>query len=306
MNEQEGQISGVALPSPRALGRFAVDDGAVLAYQVFGASRAPVVAIAGALGVAPAALAGQIAALSRRYRVVCWDYRGTGASRGEQVPADLTPGRLARDLGAVLDRLAVSQALLVGWGLGVAVAFELVRQRPALPLGLVALCGTAGRPLRAALPLPLAWVGEQLVEQLARHPQLIEHFVGLRTPLPRALLAVLRSLLPSGEQADRELLARGLGGLAAADSGVLLGLLLRQLQHDASDVVPQLDCPLLVITGTRDRLTPPAAGRALAAAAPQGEQREVEGGTHFAPLEQPATINRWLLELARRVYPSQP
>ena len=33
------------------------------------------------------------------------------------------------------------------------------------------------------------------------------------------------------------------------------------------------------------------------------ELREVEGGGYFAALEQPEVVNRWLLELARRVFP---
>lgn len=304
MRELQGAFAGAPLPAPRALGRFVVDDGAELAYQVFGASHAPAVAIAGALGVGPLALASQIAALSRRYRVICWDYRGTGGSRGSRRPSELTPPRLARDFGAVLDQLAVGRAMLIGWGLGVGVALELVRQRPALPVGFVALCGSAGRPLRAALPGPLAWAGEQLVAQLTAHPQLLDPLLERAGSLPRPLLAVLQSLLPVGAQADRELVARGLAGLARADQGLLLGLLLEQVQHDASDVVALLDCPLLVIAGTRDRLTPPAAGRALAAAARQGELREVEGGGYFAALEQPEVVNRWLLELARRVFPA--
>ncbi|MBK8479766.1 MAG: alpha/beta hydrolase [Proteobacteria bacterium] len=306
MSERESPLTVTAAPSPRAVGRFVVDDGTELAYQVYGATQAPAFAIAGALGVAPAVLSPQIAALSRRYRVVCMDYRGTGAARGGPLPGDLSPPRLARDLGAVLDRVDVRNAVLVGWGLGVAVAFELARQRPALPAAVVALCGTAGRPLRAALPLPLAWAGEQLVAQLAGYPDLVEHFVELTAPLPRALLAVLRTLLPAAEPVDRKSAIRGLGGRKNAERAVLLRLLVEQLRHDASDVVPRLGCPLLVITGTRDRLTSTAAGRALAAAAPDGEQREVEGATRFAALEQPVMINRWLLELARKVYRPAP
>lgn len=302
MSEREGPSIELAAPSPRALGRFVVDDGTELAYQVYGAARAPAFAIAGALGVPPAALSPQLAALSRRYRVVCMDYRGTGAARGAPLPADLSPPRLARDLGAVLDRVDAHSAVLVGWGLGVAVALELARQRPALPAAVVALCGTAGRPLRAALPLPLAWVGEQLVAQLAGYPDLVDRFVERAAPLPRALLGVLRTLLPAAELVDRKAVGRGRGGPLYADRALLLRLLVEQLRHDASDVVSRLGCPLLVITGTRDRLTSAAAGRALAAAAPDGEQREVEGATRFAALEQPVIVNRWLLELARRVY----
>ena len=63
---------------------------------------------------------------------------------------------------------------------------------------------------------------------------------------------------------------------------------LRQLgEHDASHVLPRLQAPLLVVTGSRDPLTPAFVSEQMARLAPVSEIMTVRGGTHYVPIEVP-------------------
>ena len=80
--------------------------------------------------------------LSREFRVVRYDKRGHGLS--ELGPDRYDMADYARDLSALMDRLAVERATIVGLSIGGLVAQELYRQRPGLFAALV-LSDTAAK-----------------------------------------------------------------------------------------------------------------------------------------------------------------
>ena len=69
-----------------------------------------------------------------------------------------------------------------------------------------------------------------------------------------------------------------------------LPMFLRMLQsageHDATDLLPEIDVPVLVFAGDRDSFTPPRYAEAMAAALPKGELVMIPGGTHVVPIER--------------------
>jgi pimeloyl-ACP methyl ester carboxylesterase len=109
-----------------------------------------------------------------------------------------------------------------------------------------------------------------------------------------------------GSDADREVFAQNVRSVAGVEKRTYLTTMLALAEHDASDVLPTLTCPALIICATRDYLTPPRVARIMAETIPGAEYHEVEGGTHFALIEQPAQINGWLRSFVDRVYSSTP
>jgi pimeloyl-ACP methyl ester carboxylesterase len=63
------------------------------------------------------------------------------------------------------------------------------------------------------------------------------------------------------------------------------------------EVVRSISVPLLVATGDRDQVTPPALCRMLAASNPRGAFVEVAGAGHMSPLEKPQAVNAALRAL---------
>ena len=73
-------------------------------------------------------------------------------------------------------------------------------------------------------------------------------------------------------------------------------------QHDAADVLPQLSCPVMVVSAGRDYLTPPRIARKMAETVRDGRYYELPQATHFGLIEQVERVNDWLLAFAKRVY----
>lgn len=286
------------------IGRVATDDGVELQYQSFG--EGPAVVFANGIGVRFPGAARQAVALRGAHQVICWDYRGMGQSAARRPEIDVSMLRQARDLVAILDHLSVQRAVLVGWSMGVQVSLELIRSQPERVAGLVALLGGYGRPFEAAFPAPLALGIEKLFAGLQRRPGPAQAALDLAVVLPRVALAVLSRLLFVGPDVDPEIFAANVRSVAGVEKRLYLRTMLAMAHHDASDVLPQVRCPSLIICGERDYLTPPRVARHMAQAIPGATYREVPRGTHFALIEQPELINGWLTEFMSRVYAASP
>jgi pimeloyl-ACP methyl ester carboxylesterase len=63
------------------------------------------------------------------------------------------------------------------------------------------------------------------------------------------------------------------------------------------------DLPAVIVVGDADRLTPPAHGRAIAAALPESELVEVADGGHVVMLEHHRTVTDAIAGLVERVLP---
>jgi pimeloyl-ACP methyl ester carboxylesterase len=79
--------------------------------------------------------------------------------------------------------------------------------------------------------------------------------------------------------------------LATSTEGIVGALGAMRDRPDASGDLPGLDVPALVIHGEEDRLIPPAAAEAIAAALPAAELVLIPGAGHMVNLEQPAAFN---------------
>jgi pimeloyl-ACP methyl ester carboxylesterase len=60
--------------------------------------------------------------------------------------------------------------------------------------------------------------------------------------------------------------------------------------HDASDLLPRIETPTLIVAGGRDPLTPAHIAQQMVSFMPRAELALVRDATHFGLLEQPAVI----------------
>ena len=96
------------------------------------------------------------------------------------------------------------------------------------------------------------------------------------------------------ERVKRIIAAQPAEGIAAASPGMAE-------RPDASDLLPRLDIPTMVITASGDTLIPPQVTREMADAIPGSEFRMIEGAGHLSNLEAPEAFNALLREfLAQR------
>lgn len=220
-------------------------------------------------------------ALTGDFTVIAIDLPGHGRSaEAESLQREgWTLERVATLLAPRLPRASI----VLGWSLGGQVALQLALQSPERIAALVLVSTT---PRFGAAPDWPQGIATGVLAHFANHlggdyRATVRDFLDLQVRGSRdapAALATLQSALFSHGEAPAAVLARALEVLRQADLRAQLGA---------------IDVPSLVVGGQYDRVTPPAAVRALAAALPRGRHHEFARCGHapflsheaqFAPL----------------------
>jgi pimeloyl-ACP methyl ester carboxylesterase len=279
--------------------RIASFDGTELAYQVRGAG--PAVVLVNGLGGSFEAFRHIYSELGERFHILCWDYRGLFGSGRPADLATLAVEYQCDDLEVLMDAEKIDRAVFIGWSMGVQVIFEFFRRRRQRMDGLVGINGTAGLPFRSALasravstliPLLLR-AGRSQADLVGRITRAMVGWQGA-VPMMQRFGMVSRSL---DLDAFREVAA----GFANVDWQIYMDTLTRLGAHDASDLLPEVDIPTLVITGDRDVLTPAYTAERIHRAVRGSRLVVIPGGTHYTPVEYPHVIRQELGDFLARL-----
>lgn len=208
--------------------------------------------------------------LAARFRTHAVDLPGHGHSR------IAGPHRLDRWTDAVRGAVP-AQAVWLGWSLGALVALKAALEAPAAVQRLVLVAATprfttAPDWPHAQEPALLDRFAEALTQDFRRTVQDFLTLQSLGDADARAQVRALRPLLFTHGDPDPAVLAGGLEILRDTDLRPELG---------------RIDTPALVVTGARDRLTPPAAAQALAAGLAHGSVEIIPGVAHTPFLASP-------------------
>ena len=274
-----------------------VDDGIKLAVQTAG--RGPVILLANGIGVRYPGLAPIAHSFYRTHRVVAWDYRGLGDSPVPRGVVNFSMQRQARDALCILDSLGIERAVVLGWSMGVPVGLEMIRLASGRVAGFSALFGSPGRPFHAAAPAIIGDVVGSFVALLKRFPRPAQAALDLATIRPELAFALLRGIQFVGPEADRELFSGEVRGVAAADKRVYFSTMLELARHDARDLLPRIECPVLVVGGGQDWLTPPKAAREMAQAIRGSRLLLLDRASHFGVIEDLPPILSALEQLVK-------
>lgn len=281
---------------------FAVDtrtvtsfDGTRIAYHVTRTpfEGAPTIVLANGLGGPPASWRAQIDYLSDRYRLLTWDYRGLYGSdkpKRDEASAYAIPNHV-RDLEGIVQKEGITEASVIGWSMGVQVSLETFRRLRSLVKNLILINGTSGRALDTVTPIPgMKVVMPSLVEIARKAHALAKQVAQKTTSQPETLVWFKRMGLVS-ETFDEGVFAELVHQYSALDMDAFFQNLKAIGTHDASDVLPLIDVPVLVITGDRDTFTPRALAQQMARNIRTAEMLVVRGGTHYTCVEFPELVN---------------
>jgi len=220
----------------------------------------------------------QIEALEGEFRVVCGDARGHGKSGGGSFPFEW----FVDDLLAVLDRLKIDRAVLVGLSMGGYVALRFAEREPSRIRGLV-LAGTKSQ----------ADGNEAKVKRAA----------GARKALAEGSRAFADGFLANAfaPGADPKVVAAARRVIAAMEpKAIAAALVAMATRTDTTESLAKIQVPTLVIAGEKDAIVPPDGTRALAAGIPGAHFHSIPGAGHFSNLQDPAAFSRALLRFLRR------
>jgi aminoacrylate hydrolase len=258
-----------------------------LAYDIHGpADAADTVLLSSGLGGAAAFWTPQVPALVHAgYRVIAYDQRGTGRSRGP-LPEPYAISHMARDVIEILDITGTPRCHLIGHALGGLVGLQLALDAPDRVASLVlinawsqpnphsarcfdarlALLGACGpRAYVEAQPIflyPAAWCAANAARVQAEVDHAFAHFPG--EAVMRARIGALRAF-------------------------------------DVHDRLSEIEMPTLVAAATDDTLVPWTCSDELADGLPDAMLEVVRQGGHAHSVTEPAGFNASVLAFLARV-----
>lgn len=238
----------------------ATHDGAQLHVRSYGSAFGQPIVLIHGFGCRIEYWNPQINALAAKYRVIAYDQRGLGRST---LGSDgVRPDVLGRDLAAVLDAVLApgERAVLVGHSFGGITIMAWAQRFAAHAVSAVLLASTIAERFSATtMLLPFAdryrHIRRPLITALAGSTMTLPSIRWSRWPLQRMALS---------RYADRqavdfvyEILADCRTDVRAVWGAGLSGL-------DVTAGLEKLTVPTTVVTGTEDRLTPPAVAHRIA------------------------------------------
>lgn len=246
-------------------------------YEVHGeAGDVPLVLVMGVAGSCQGWLPFQVPAFSRRRRVVIYDHRGVAESGDDGKP--FTTADLARDLAAVLDAARIERADVLGAFMGGMVAQELALAAPERVDKLV-LVGTYARPDAKRRLLLQQW--KEMARADASQDLLMRN---------RLLWTLHEETLDDTELVDGMIAFFRRDG-PAAPTDVFARQCDACLGHDALDRLPDITCPVLLVCGQQDQLTPPRLHREMSERLPDGRLVTLTHAGHLVAAETAERFN---------------
>ena len=230
---------------------------------------------------------------SQKYRILTWDYRGLYRSSKpkENSVSAYSMERQCEDLEAVLKAEEVEKAVFIGWSMGVQVLLEFYKRHKEKFLAMVLINGTFGRPFETAFRSQwMRKVGKPFLEVMPRLTPLfrLSRPLVAKTPL---FINTVKMLGLVGPTLDHEVFYDLCDDWLQLDFDAYSKTFEALAEHDASDCLPNIECPTLIIAGEKDLFTPKEVAERMRAEIPQAELVIVQNGSHYTPVEYPASVN---------------
>lgn len=189
------------------------------------------------------------------------------------------------EMAATLWREQSGNHVLVGCSMGAMLALEMQRQAPERVLAIAIL----GSSARADTP-----------ELIALRSQACELFAGGR--MDEVLRANVMFAFHPQHQTDATLIARYLAMVRRAGAAQLIAQNRAVMARtDSRPGLPNISCPVLVVVGEADGLTPPEHAREMAALIPGAELAVVSGAGHMLTMEKPEQVAALLRDWLQRI-----
>jgi len=236
--------------------------------------RGPVVVLSHALGCELGMWDGVAAALKDRYTVLRHDHRGHG--RSEAVPGPYSMEMLADDVAGLIDAHAAGPVHFVGLSMGGMTAQALAAKYPQRVRSITVANAAmyydeAARAMWAARVQTVLAQGVEAIADGALQRWFTPEFRADETGGGKQRVAVLRERLVNTDAAAYAASCEAVAGIdfRASNGGI--------------------QCPALVIAGTRDEATPVAMSEAIRSSIP-GAQLQTLAAAHLSAVEQPVAF----------------
>jgi pimeloyl-ACP methyl ester carboxylesterase len=240
----------------------------------------------------------QVPYLARHFHVVTFDGPGNGRSDRPDDPSRYSASSVAADAAAVLDACGSTRAVAVGLSMGAGYALVLATMRPQTIAGLV-LVG----PSLALAPVPSerAEIERRFHDPAPIDPKGWEHYNLAYWHAHYAEFVQYFFEQVFSEPHSTKPIEDAVGWASTTTPSVLESVENAPPHHVTSaEVLADLHCPILVVHGTRDRITSHAVGVEAARLA-NGALVSFEGSGHIPNVRDPVRFNHLVREFVERV-----
>jgi 3-oxoadipate enol-lactonase len=250
-----------------------------LAVTVDGPADAPVLVLANPIGTTVGTWHHQVPALSRKFRVIRFEYRGHGPAGARSVaPAGpYSIAELGADVLGLLSSLGIERASYAGISLGGMIGIWVAANAPERITSLAVACS-------ALVPLPSAqaWRDRAAMVRAEGTGAIVD-------------MAVPRWFTPAFVQRSPEVVATVVQDLKATSPNGYAGCGDAIAAMDLRPLLPSVKSPTLVISAAEDPAAPPAQGAATALGIPRSRFTVIRGASHFAHVQAPGPVTDALL-----------
>ncbi len=246
----------------------------------------------------------QIPYLARHFRVLTMDGLGNGRSDRCRDPRRYGAAEFARDFLAVMDASGTERAVTASLSTGAQYQLELARLAPERVAG-AAFVG----PLFPYTPSHWSVLLHPRSASLSpRVPTVAHRWWGRMNPAhwredyPEFANWFISRCFP--EPHSTKAIEDGVGWALDTDSETLAASGYGKLHGDRRtlrELARNLDCPVLVVSGERDKITPPRDARALARLA-DGQLEVVRRAGHFPHARKPVQVNLALRDFSEDAF----
>ncbi|GAA4345095.1 alpha/beta hydrolase [Angustibacter luteus] len=282
-------------------------DGVALAYEVYGQDHRPTVVLVPTWSIVPSRFwKAQIGYLSRHYRVVTFDGRGSGRSGRPEGAAAYSNEEYAADIVAVLDATETDRAVLVSLSCGAAWTVHVAAGHPDRVLGLFSIAPSCGLRVPNQQRDHIPWL-----EPIESHEgwekynapywlgggydDFVDYFFGRMFTEPHSTKQV-EDCVGWAHEISPNTLADTVSGRIGCDGAVCT---------DIEPLCAQVTCPVTVVHGTEDQIRPHSIGERLAELT-GGSLVLLDGVGHGPPARDPVRTNHLIAEFVDRVCPRPP
>ncbi|MDX9731418.1 MAG: alpha/beta hydrolase [Bdellovibrionales bacterium] len=279
---------------PKRTGTFQSYDGTSIYYEDRGSGR-PIILCYG-LACLMNHWTHQIRYFSQNYRVIAFDYRGHHNSGTPTDPTELSVDALMKDIKGLVDHLELTNASFWGHSYGVQLLLRYYDLYPETVKNLVFINGFATNPIRGMFgqllgPDAITKVFRAFQEgyRLAPEPLTALWRATVMNPLsiPVAALAGGFNLSLTSIK-DIEVYARG---VASLDVELFMKLFEEMMEYDGTAVLEKIKVPTLIVSGSKDGVTPASHQYAMQKKIRGSELLRVPYGSHCTQLDLPEFVN---------------
>lgn len=285
---------------------YAERNGVRLAYDIFGFGPVTVLLMPTWSIVHSRVWKAQVGYLSRHFRVVTFDGRGSGRSGSPSGAAAYEDAEYAADTVAVMDKTGTRTAVLVALSCAATWAVHVAAQHPERVLGLFAIAPSCGLDVAAPHREQYAW-NDRLDTtdgwaKYNKHYWLGGGFDDFRRFFFAEMFCEphstkqIEDCLTWSSTVSPHVLADTTAGRLGVDGAV---------REPLEPLCALVRCPVHVIHGTCDRIRPAAIGQRLAELT-DGSLTLLAGAGHGLPARHPVVVNQLVKTFVDHVAPAPP